>query len=370
MKNINLLEITWDPSWGLWPSGSNTDHSKVSSQVTRSIYGGYTVSRTFYPAYAPYMNSGVLELPKGMRAGGVHNLRKPKQAVIDQQISDLTDLAKRHDVLLWRHAYQCYEETAQAVQDLFKLRILYFGDDCPGSSECKTFPIAKYFNALVHNMWTWDYETGALVVDKYREHGLNDCRFWPIGPSSNIQQFIRGPSFSIKDKVDAIASIPDSLSFVGCAGGMNPSRYQFSRQLNQRAGELEANGMKVSLHGVDMRDGPIGDFSSLYAESLFGHNFAVSSIFNCRLFDLWLVGVVQCIHDPHDELRHFGFLPGVHYLKFDGTVDDLFGVVRVWRHRRLDLTRIAAEAHAQTTKFLSDHSWASVAGKLFEDYLG
>src|SRR3990167_1162394 len=286
--------------WNCWPETGRLDFSEALAyrSATRYNVGGgrtLTVVSRYYPAYLPFVRAGVLRLPGALAPGLINNALPPPQAVVDQQLQDLTELSKECEIILWRHSYNCWPWTAQHLPRLFKFRILEFGDDCPGSSEFKTFPVVRHFDVYAHNMVTWDPATGSRVADVYRERGMTDCRFFPMGPSTDIPALHRASGFDIHAKAESIArgQIPKSLAFVGCAGTMNPARHRFSLAMNEAAVALDAEGWNVRLHGLGMRNGLLAghtnggpDLAALYAGSLFGYNVPISSIYNGRLSEI------------------------------------------------------------------------------------
>jgi len=387
MTTVGVKEvlITDQRSWQKWPDTDDTDFSKIIQERRggnpyRFADEGVdlVVDTTTYPQYLPYVRAGVLELPQGMAPGMVDNTRRPAPAVVNQLVSDLLRLSGDHEILRWQHAYQCFPEVMERISGRFKVCILEFGDDCPGSSEIKTFPVAKYFDALVYRMLTWDYATGVRTAEKYQALGLPYCRMHIGGTSDQLQAWCKDTGFTVQQKAEDLrrGAVDIDLIFVGCRGDMNPERRAFLTELNHRAGET---GHRSLLCGSGMRDGellPRNDVNRngyvvapYYARSRFGVNFPISSFFNGRLFDLFETGVVQVLHDRHGELTEFGYRNGTHYIGFDGSIANFFQVLKAPREDGEFLSRMALAAKEHTDTVVAKNSYREAIRHCYGRYL-
>lgn len=381
---VEQVVITHDHAWGKWPDTRDTDYAPVLARrwVGRYRRGDAVVEVTsrFLPAYLGHVRAGVLELPAAVRFPAIDNTVPPAEAVRAAQRALLAEAARDCRVVVWDHAHQCFPDVACALPGLFRLAILPFADDCPGSSEVKTFPVARYFDALYHQMLVWDDRTGARVADKYRALGLPYARFLPQGTTAGLREALADAGFDLAAKAARVASgeLTPQLVFVGFVYRDGSRRGATLADLAARRGELAAAGVPVRMHGVGAPDGellprqvalPGRVFAPLYAGATFGVNAPVSSIFNSRLFDLWTAGVAQLVDDRHGELAELGFLPGEHFLPFDGTFDGLRDAVLSALARPDDLAGLIARAHAAAEAFVARHNPTSAYADIYHDHL-
>lgn len=375
---VEEVQIVYARHWNKWPDTQDTDFEQILKwRNPRTVIDPNTgteieITSRIYPAYLPYIKAQHLHLHPQCNIGGdINNTLLPHNDVINQWIADLSDLSKECEIIVWHHGMQCFPPVSKYLPSLFKLPILIFGDDCPGSSEIKTFPIIKDFTALIHQMLTWDYQTGTRTVNKYQEiHPNLQCYHQLGGPTDHLTTWKDRINFSILH-----AKRPILLSFIGCIGWMNPARVTFMQELNVRACEL---GENVRLYGKDMRDSylafgqgegpaqvrPIGE---IYAETQFGINYPASSIFNARFFDLPLMGVIPIMYDKNKELPVYGIKPHIHYLPFDGTVNHLFAVIEGYKDTDLSAMQKAGEAKA--LELLKEYTLGSVLNNVIIDNL-
>ena len=383
MSRIQQVWVTSWTDWQLWPTTDLCDWSAVHGKRWHNHYEREGQPPLDFDCryYDPY--SAYIQVQEGLPRG--HKEREPRfinnvacvptEKVQRRMAADLEALARDGcKVVWWDHAIQCFPLVAARMRELFPLTLLNFADDMPGSSELKTFPSARYFDVLMHSMFLWDFTSGRSVPDVYREQGLGDCRFIPVGPSQSVGASMRdNPAEGearFATKLDALGAgaCPLGLVYVGNIGSA-PWRSSFVGSLNHYARELDAHGIVTRLHGTAMRDGRwAGDVATLYAQAAMGVNAQESSIFNQRLFDLWLCGVVQLVHDPHGELARFGFRDGEHFIAFDGTATNLLTTVERWIGRRADLVAMAIAARTACLDFLAARTWARAYGDVFFDY--
>jgi hypothetical protein len=366
MRTVRSVRVSYSSGWNKWPDSQDTGYSTIEKEFSYQLGSDITVQEVIYPAYAAYAHSGILQLHPGCATpGDINNLLLPDARVIAQQLDDLKRLAETRDVICWIHSTQCFKPVADALPALFKLRILDFGDDCPGSSERKTFPVAHGFNAYLARMLTWNYETGERTQHKYAQLGLKHFYHHRGGPLDWLTVEWAKRQLSVEQKwqaiLDGAAQNLVDLNFVGCIGRMNPVRYAFMTELNARAA---SSGLRCALHGKEMRDGLLqpsyeaGIYAAksvveLYTRSLFGVNFPASSLFNGRLFDLPLTGVIQVLYDKNNELATYGMLPHMHYLPFDGTVEGLFRTVHEAKRDLVALSTMASRAEQKAKELIS-----------------
>lgn len=351
-----------------WPTTGNKDFSgtreSLQSTCQYTLNGETVEVQTYYfPLYSIYVANG-WKLEPGLEIGNPNNLLEPDPAVLQQLRLQLTAFGNCYDIILWPHALLCYPYVGDLIRK-FKLSIMTFGDDCPGSSEQKSFPVCRFFDAIVHRMLIWDYASGVRSETKYKEHGAKRCYHDLGGPDPSLHSWIGEGNLDLPMKLRRMShfQLPIDLIWIGCIGWMNPERSAFLTELNRRAAEWQGAG-KTVLYGKDMRDGIVGSqgrgtdgiwTGPLYRDSLFGLNYPASSIFNGRFFDLPLTGTIQVLHDRNDELKTVGMLPEEHYLSFDGTVDNLFSVMARAKARS-DLAGLGLRAHEKALELLEQNS--------------
>lgn len=384
---MHELVIDHSAAWGKWPNTVDTDFSAVLNASTACTYRldngqELTVTTHYYPAYCAYAQAGCLKLPDGLPAGLIDTRKPPAQIVLQQQLAAIREYAKTCKVIRWRHGYQCHTEVSSKLPELFPLRILEFGDDAPGSSEHKSFPHAGFFNALIHNMYICNASTGARTAGEYRRRGVRYTRFAMLPHSSGIYEYIRDSKFDVRTKANRVAAgemLPLGLVFVGCRGFTNNVRVQFLQELAAHRADLHTAGLVTIIHVPDLaegillpRDHPLGDgvvLGPLYADSLFGVNIGVSSIFNCRLQDQAMLGMAQLIYDPHNELADFGLLPDIHYIPFDGTAADCKLKMLSWSNRRAELASIVVAGSARLAALREEFSHYNAYRDVYQKFL-
>lgn len=381
--HIEEVVVEYDPAWRKWPDTNDVDYTNITKKpATRSLqHQGHSIDIVSwtYPVHSAFRYGP--RKPAGPGCWEFANYNFPEWA-IDEQIEDLRQYSKHCQVILWPHARCLNKRTMDALPELFPLRVLRFGDDCPGSSEHKTFPYAYGFNALLHNMYVWRYDTGERVATKYKELGITYTRFVICGPSNGLGSYLKRTDFDVKRKAEAIAAgiaLPIGLSFVGYYTPLNPARQAFMDGLAEQRDLLHTAGLTTRLHGAcyDTGDGPLEPFSlndgsvpgALYVNSLFGVNYPNSSLYNTRLFDLWMCGAVQLIHDKNGELQELGVLPGEHYIPFDGTAVGMIKTVLDWLDRRQQLADMILRAHEFGAALAAKYSSSPAHDQMYLDHL-
>lgn len=319
--------------------------------------------------WSPHAAYAIVGEPHPILFPHIDNTRLPSDAVYNVQLSHLHDLSKECDVILWQHAHACYPSVAQHLKTLFKQSLLYFGDDCPGSSETKTFPIARYFDALLYSMWVRS-ENGEKTAAKYAEHGLARSYWYPMTTSAGVAEWIRDAGFIVDDRVR-----PIDLVWVGQAG-YTQRRWEITRRMEDARGispnqRWELRGFRMSGGDLEGREQPKpgSACASMYSYSLSGANVAESSIFNCRLQDLWECGVIQIVNDAHGELPQFGFVDGEHYLSWDGSAQHLVARVDWCRSNPAAVSKMRQAAFQQRRVFASKHNRDAALVQAYEDFL-
>jgi hypothetical protein len=369
---VQQVVVGYWREWQKWPETEDADYAELLSRrwTTEYVRGDtrlIVVSR-HYPAFLAYHKTCCSLTPVNARYPGINNTILPDPRVLAQIESDLRGYAAAGcTVLYWEHAYQCFPTVMEVIAPLFKWRILSFADDAPGSSESKTFPVARFFDALYHCMYVRDLATGERVADVYHALGIPYCRFQLLGPTGGLDAALAQRHFTITDKAARIRAgdHQTDLCFVGASIA---SRAALLGGLGTVPGDVRAR-----LHGrIGLRDGPLlpanddgATLVPLYMESLFGFNVPHSSIFNTRLFDLWCCGVVQVVYDPNHELDVIGAKAFEHYLPFDGTAEELVRVVREWRARRADLAELVLRAHAFVVAAREASTWTSAHADIY-----
>lgn len=332
---IDVVVATHRPTWGKWPDSENYDLASlrdappVERRVTHPDGTVYVMRERFYPVFEAYLATST-PLPSREYYPVINNLLSVDPRVLERQRQQLlryADLGCK--VLWWEHAYSCRLATMEAIRDRFPLRVLAFGDDAPGSSDIKTFPVCAGFNALYHTMLVWDFDRGLMTADQYRQRGLERCYHVPSTASAGLERRCTEMGFDVTRKIERLGAgeLAPLLAWVGARSG--PAwRQQLLAQMASWPRTTPA-GLTTRIHGSGLRDGLLQPFhpgegdgytiAPLYADATVGFNLQHSSIFNTRLRDLWRMGVVQIVHDRHGELASIGAEAGVHYVPFDGT---------------------------------------------------
>jgi len=371
--------------WKKWPDTDDKDYSSVFAERFTWTFKRNDVEirvhNRFYPVYSAYVSSGDLRLP--IRFPVIDNLCPPSAAVLDQQRKDLASFSSAGcRSLLWEHTHQCFPDVVNGLLPrLFPLRAISFGDDCPGSSDVKTFPVAANFNAIVYSMFVWNLVDGSLTADEYKRRGIPYTRFCPSSMSVGLDVGLKELGFSIEEKQEKILrgeALPH-LAFVGFAGA--GERLGLMQQMMSAHSKQKQIGLQMKLHGVGMPDGPLEPrhpphpkglgypMSSLYANSLSGFNIPVSSLFNCRTVDLWMSGNVQFVRDKWSELSKMGFVDGEHFISFDGTANDLLAKVDQVRSTPEQSSRIVKAAYDKAIDFWAKNDWTAAYTDVYFDHL-
>ncbi|MCP4549526.1 MAG: glycosyltransferase family 1 protein [bacterium] len=387
---INQLIVCDNPDWGTWPITSNRDFTDVLAREKMEIYVAEDVTikvrSKFLPAYKCFADAGYAPFagpgapaPRSSYPT-IDNTKVPPAQVLDNLRADLEKYGEGCSVIYWDHAVNCWPQVAEAIPSLFNLAILPFADDCPGSSDVKTFPVAQYFDALFHQMRIWDFDTGATVEDKYREINPDMKFYWKAqNESGTLLRELDELYFDLQEKIrktlENVYPPPVDLVFIGASWSWCGSKFwrgRFCEALNH----ADWSGLLTQFYGQDMRDGFLGgdhrncyDIAQKYSQSLCGVNPQVSSIFNGRLIDLWATGVIQIIHDPHGELAGAGFEDGTHYVGFDGTTADLRAKVIELKADPPRCADIMANAYNAVVRHQNDRTTDSVYAQLYADFM-
>lgn len=374
-KRIKQVVVASDPGWGKWPHTDDTDFTGFFDKVWETKYEDIIVENHLLPISLAYRKIGFAQKPPGFP--GINNTKAHPPGVTDEQ-KLLLDHFAGFDSILWEHTHQCHPEVASTLPERFPLRIIAFGDDCPGSSELKTFPVCKWFNALYHSMMTWSFQGGENVGEMYRQRGLDRTYFKASTESAGLFPRMQEMDFDVYRKIDVVARgerLPIDMVFVGHFGG-----HQWRFRLLKKSSMTVPSGMEVRYYGVNAPHGTLEPrtppqgmgytLPPVYANALFGVNPQMSSLFNTRLMDLWLMGVAQVIYDPHQELVRQGFEPGVHYVSFNGSAEHLWEQIMSWGARPSDLAAMLRRAHERCVEYMGENSVSSVYAKIYREGLG
>ena len=366
-----MVRVTHWPDGVLFPEGTSVDFSAFHARrhPFRHVRLDGREVRWTYRMWDPYSAYGGCPLPTGHPQGigrmidNVHWI--PPQSVMDRMVSALSEISKECSVLWWDSAIQCFPYVARHLKRLFRLCILNFGDDLPGSSDVKTFPVLPWFDVLIHAMYVWDPATGRTVPEAYAARGLRDCRFIAWGP---MQTACDDAWFARKMGRMRAGSLSVGLAWLG-GSGMLPARRAV---LAAAAAAPSASGTlagRTRIHGHGMPGGWwTGSPADLYAESEFGLNVAESSLFNGRFADLCVSGTIQVAYDPHGELPRFGFLDGVHCLRYDGSVSGLVGKIGQLSVNAEAMAVMAEAARARFVEYRRRYDDAEVQSGVLLDY--
>lgn len=386
MKRLRQLVVDFWPSKAKWPFSEDKDFSTevlapLGTYEIPTDGGTVQIDSAAFPIYSIYAANGWKLHEESRVPGDINNILVPDASIMYELASQLRQAADRFDIISWHHATHCYPAVASEVLSRYKLSILHFGDDCPGSSERKSFPCVQYFDAAVHRMLVWNYATGQRVPDMYRNAGFRGRCYHNVGSQTDsLWAWLKETGFSLEEKIQRFSagSLPIDLVWLGCIGRMNPARQLLLSELNKLARSIP---LAVRLHGKEMRDGYYqcdansGPFdlgraaAQLYNSCATGLNFPASSFFNGRLFDLPLTGVAPIMYDPHGELTSVGMLPGKHYATYDGTLPSLLETVQELLRNRSLWTHIVKQANAVAYHLLKTSSTAAVYNRVILDHL-
>lgn len=376
--------------WGLWPDTDSRNYDPVMNNTEDALpvieAGGvrFQVRNHIYPAYKPFMDLGC-------RIGGdqkfiarngstfdvpfpwIDNTKEPPSSLLQYFAKDLARFIEKHNckVLLWDHARNCWPSIARYIPDMVNLAILPFADDCPGSSDVKTFPVAKHFHALYYQMKIFNLQTGERTADKYKAVAPDlRCYFKGQNESAGLLDGLALIGFNPQEKVNnLIAGLYPAIdfAFVGPAWG------GIRKDLNT----VDWGDLVTKLYGTGMRDGELdGRWSTtpgvqcakLYAGTLFGVNPQVASLHNGRLIDLWRSHVCQLIHDPWGELAEEGFAPWEHYVPYDGTAGDALRLVKELKPQRQRVAEIIAAGGNRCHEYQITKSTPAVYCQIYADH--
>lgn len=398
---VEQVIATHRHEWGKWPDTEDRDYSafwgkKGPHRGTWYFHRGDTEIRVhfrLFPVYACYLDvrpdwkREELCYPEWFPC--INNTIWPPTEVMLAQLARLRQMSRDGaQMILWEHCHQCHPPVAQHLPALFPLgRTIVFGDDCPGSSDVKTFPVCEYFSAVVHTMLIYDFRDGRYTADEYKKRGVARTYFFPSGMSAGLQAGLKDHGFEIAGKLAHLrqgTALPIDLLFVGFLTDPQSWRGRFLTELVRRRQDFA--GLALRLHGIGMPDGvleprdpphPQGmayPMAPLFAQSRFGLNVPVSSICNCRLWDNFMTGTVQCLYDPWKELQHLGFSPWEHYLPFGNedpvhSVDWLHDTLASYRPRKERLALIAKAAYDKASEVQGRMNWTTAFTKLYFDHL-
>jgi hypothetical protein len=367
VRRLQQVIVTHQSDWGL--------HNRAEVESRRRVetfhldHGEVLEVESRY--WSPYWAFDALGEAPPLPFAHTDNTKQPSQRVMSKQAEELSALGKECDVLLWMHAFACYPQVAQQLKSVFKQSLLYFGDDCPGSSEIKTFPVARYFDALVYSMYVWNGDSGERAAARYAKEGLSRSYWYPMVTTVGLDAWVSDKSF------DALSNAPRSIDLVWVGNaGFTIKRQLATRQLD-RARQM-AEDLRIMLYGFAMPHGelegrtgpaPGRTVANLYSHSLCGANVAESSIFNTRLLDLWAMGVVQIVCDAHGELPEFGFVAGRHYLPWDGSAEHLLDHVRWCKANPAAIERIRLDASTQRRAFATKYNRDAAMTRAYADSL-
>lgn len=379
MKYHAKKVMAWHiPAWHKWPDMQDTDYTEILERrwVERVRIGKDIIDleNRYYPVFAAQASTGNLSLP--VVYPGIDNTKQLPQSVKAAQIKLLRKVCQGADYIMWDHGRQCYPWLARLLPKLAAVRLLFNADDCELSSPIRTFPVCKHFNAYMHWMDVYDPTTGQRVREVYAQHGLRNTYHGGSGCTSGLQHTLNSMSLDPQDKADRIEQglQPDiDLVYLGANNVPGDRRIFLDEIIAQRTSIANLN---YRLHGEGMPDGFFEDttepgktrIADLYWMSLAGINIAHSSLFNMRLWDLWMCGVVQILHDRWGELERAGFYPGVHYLEAE-TPEQIPELLRFLKRDSKTTATIIRAAHKRATEYLASHCAQGTMHRIYAQQL-
>jgi len=373
-KLVEKVIVGWQRDWGKWPDTENRDYSDVMAMRADRCYAvgseAVTVRVRWYPVHRAYVAAGVQALPTPHPY--VDNTKPPAKSVLDAMIGDLAAIARECRICYWEHAHQCYPAVASSLGRLFRHSILLHGDDCPGSTEIKTMPIACYFDSVFHGNVIWRSD-GDRTRDLYRRFGVRDTHYVSAFTSAGLERGIRDlgwcrpdGTFDLDRRIDQLRAggYDCDLAFVGAKmGGQR-------MLLDGYADLLRGVGLRVRFHGVGMRHGPLQPYppigihplglawplADLYMRSFSTVNCPFIGLMGTRPFDAWMSGVLLVSADPVGEMSSLGIQPGIHYAAYDGTLAGLASTVLHYKGHVDETERIVRAGYEFGRKFFAQHS--------------
>jgi hypothetical protein len=365
-KVIEAVTIGYQPSWEKWPDTLDMGFDSVMAKRQDGHYTingePVTVRMRWYPVHRTYIGANIHVLP--VQHPFIVNTMPPPQPVLDWWVRDLEALAASGVTLvLWEHAYQCYPPVAQHLKRLFKHSILIHGDDCPGSTEIKTAPIAQYFDSVFHGNLIWT-APGEKTADLYHRLGVQDTHYLTLGPTGGFTPTLPGGApFDLDQRIQQLSEqrYLHDVVFAGSMMGTYRQRYNEP----EATALFNAAGLKVKLYGVGMRDGPLvpripstigKPVGQLYAAAFSTVNIQFIGLISTRSYDAWSSGTLLVQYDPVHELDPIGILPGVHYAHYDGTVQGLINTVRYYQHHFDEAERILRAGYEIGPKLQAEYN--------------
>lgn len=365
MVDIHQVIVCHNFQWNKWPDTEDKDYQEILD--TPYIYdcGPYRVHASILPVYLPYIETGeeaTVLYPQ------IDNTAPVPPAVIANLLEHLKCLASTHNTLVWEHAKACPPEVADKLKSLFNLTALYSGDDCPNSSPKKTFPIVQGFDDVFTRMHVWDFETGETTEQKFTALGARTFMA-PNHPSPGVLKAVQRAE--VKEKISRcrqghMPRVP--FVFIGNSYVGNPIRDTLLECLNNGAPNT------WGLYGHGMRDGVLAPHGlqdaagaavvEKYKDAYFSVNPQNSSLFNGRLLDLALCGVVQMIHDPWNELASIGLRPHKHFLPFTGSIANLEGCILAYRNQPEHMSKMLDRARDWAYRYLQENN----VSRLYEQF--
>jgi len=342
MRTIEGVIVGYQNVWRKWPDSEDRDYSSVLAKRELREYTvageSIVVCMRWYPAHRAYVLAGVNKTP--VWHPSINNTVLPPQSVMDAMLKDLTDIANDSVTLCyWEHAYQCYPYVAQHLKRIFKHSILMHADDCPGSTELKTEPIAKYFDSVIHGNVIW-HPNGELTSSLYNRLGIQDTHYVALGVSAGFMKGLDnelsvGQVFSVEDRIEQLREGGYSYDMVFVGGALGDQRAILNE--DKTTALFKAAGLRTRILGVGMRDGTLHPrippdlgtpVAAVYLSAFSVLNMPMVGLMGTRPFDAWASGTLLIQQEMTHELRHLGILSGEHYAPFNGTMEDLIRVVR------------------------------------------
>lgn len=402
---IEAVTIGYQPSWRKWPDSGDIDFSDVMAKrqdVYYTINGKpVTVRLRWYPVHHAYAVARVPMTPVAHPV--INNTVLPPKPVLEAMLRALEGIAADGvELCYWEHAYQCYPSVAQHLKRLFKHSVLIHGDDCPGSTEYKTQPIARFFDSIFHANLVWA-PTGETTANLYKRMGVDDAHYLALSGTGGLLEGIsewmgaqqaeqtnraldadyrfRPAALSTATPLDLERRIQQlrerryryDMVFVG----LNAPPYRCMLNTPEFEAMCKQAGLRTAIKGTNMRDGLLRPWvpatlgtpvAKLYFDSFSVLNRQLVSLMATRPFDAWATGTLLLMWDPFGELDLIGVKKDVHYASYDGSLQDLINRVKYFQAHFDEAEAIIRAGHVRGRELPTEHCAFSATTRMLTKF--